>query len=273
MKFGFVFPGGTVPEAIEFGIAAEKAGWDGYFMWEGIYGVDPWVTLAAIAAQTECIKLGTLLTPPSRRRPWKLASEVLTLDHVSNGRAILSVGLGATDTGFAEYGEEMDIRTRAELMDEALEIIMALWTNKPVRYDGKHYKLREKDFNHPQDSIQKPNVPIWVVGAWPRPKSMARAVKYDGLLAAVKPKGSGHQAMTAETLKEISAYVQENHRRHTPFDIILEGKTPGDDPEKARAQLQPLAEAGATWWIESIWDEPDLEKLMERVQQGPTPLL
>lgn len=272
MKFGFVFPGGTVRQAIEFGIAAEESGWDGYFMWEGLYGVDPWVTLAAIAAQTERIRLGTLLTPPSRRRPWKLASEVMTLDHLSNGRAILSVGVGAIDTGFAEYGEETDLRTRAELMDESLEIIMALWTGKPVHYDGKHYQLQEKEFFAFGPSIHKPNIPIWVVGAWPRPKSIARTLKYDGLIAAIKPKGGGHDQVAAEDLRAVKAYVNENRKRNTPFDIILEGKTPGDEPQKARAQLQPLAEAGATWWIESIWDEPDLGRLMKRLKQGPTPL-
>ncbi len=118
MKYGFVFPGGTPNTAIEFAREAEAAGWDGFFVWEPVYGIDPWVTLGGIAAVTDRIKIGTLLTPPSRRRPWKLASETLTVDLLSGGRMILSVGLGAVDTGFEAMGETSHRKTRAELLDE-----------------------------------------------------------------------------------------------------------------------------------------------------------
>jgi len=104
MKYGFVFPGGDAPTAVEFAQEVEAAEWDGFFVWEPVWGVDSWVTLAAAAMRTKRIRLGTLLTPVSRRRPWKLAGETATLDHLSGGRVILSVGLGALDTGFEQFG-------------------------------------------------------------------------------------------------------------------------------------------------------------------------
>ena len=95
--------------------AAEKAGWDGFFVWEPIWGIDAWVTLTVAATRTEKIRLGTMISPLSRMRPWKLASEALTVDRLSKGRVIISVGLGALDSGFNEFGEEADRKTRAEL--------------------------------------------------------------------------------------------------------------------------------------------------------------
>src|SRR5512137_3126801 len=111
MKYGFVLPYGDARIAADFAQAAEAAGWDGFFVWEPVWGNDAWVMLTAAAMCTERIRLGTMLTPLSRMKPWKLASETATLDNLSNGRLILSVGLGATDTGFAEFGEETDRKT------------------------------------------------------------------------------------------------------------------------------------------------------------------
>ena len=123
--------GGEARTAAEFAYQAEVSGWDGFFVWEPVWGVDAWVSLTAAALRTERIRLGTLLSPVSRMRPWKLASEAATLDNLSNGRVILSVGLGATDTGFETFGEVTDRRTRAELLDEGLDILTGLWQGQP----------------------------------------------------------------------------------------------------------------------------------------------
>ncbi|MEM7131660.1 MAG: LLM class flavin-dependent oxidoreductase [Chloroflexota bacterium] len=276
MKYGFVFPGGgaDTPQgqaktALEFGIAAEKAGWDAYFMWEGVWNLDPWIALTSVAMRTERIRLGTLLTPASRRRPWKLAAEIATLDQLSDGRAILSVGLGAIDTGFDNFGEETDKRLRAELLDEAIDIIAGLWAGQPFNYSGKHYRVKETTFLPPDPPVQKPRIPIWCVGVWPRMKSMQRVLRCDGLLPAYKAKSGPVTDINPDHLREMKAYVDENRSLISPFDIIMEGTTPGDDPTAALAKVQPWQEAGATWWIESPWDLGDLEKVMERLKQGP----
>jgi len=139
VKFGFVIPFGDPPLVVELAQEIEAAGWDAAFGWETIYFADPWVMLGAMAVTTERVRLGTLLTPPSRRRPWKLASEVATVDRLSNGRAVLAVGLGALETGFAEVGEETGKKERAALMDETLELMDRFWSGEPFRHDGASF--------------------------------------------------------------------------------------------------------------------------------------
>ncbi len=137
MKFGFVVPWGDAEDIGDLAAAAEEAGWDGLFVWEPVWGVDAWISLGLAAVRTSKIRLGTLLTPPSRRRPWELASQVATVDRISAGRVTLSVGLGAIDSGFDTFGEECDRRTRAELMDECLDIVCGLWGGQPFALRGR----------------------------------------------------------------------------------------------------------------------------------------
>lgn len=112
MKYGFVLPYGDARTVAELADEAESAGWNGFFVWEPVWGIDAWVSLTAAAMRTEHIRLGTMLTPVSRMRPWKLASETATLDNLSNGRIILSVGLGYVPSGFEAFGEVTDRKIR-----------------------------------------------------------------------------------------------------------------------------------------------------------------
>jgi alkanesulfonate monooxygenase SsuD/methylene tetrahydromethanopterin reductase-like flavin-dependent oxidoreductase (luciferase family) len=275
MKYGFVFPGGEARTAAEFAHAAEEAGWDGFFVWEPVWGTDAWVSLAAAAMVTERIRLGTMITPISRMRPWKLASETATLDRLSNGRAILSVGLGALESGFAAFGEVTDRVQRAELLDEGLELLTRLWVGMPMRFEGKHYRVEVNENTFltppPPPPAQQPRIPIWVVGAWPRKKSMERALRYDGLLPNVMG-ADGKVRMSPATPQEVGemrAYVTAQRAEKRPFDIVVEGETPGDDPVAAAAIVRPYVEAGATWWLEARWTAPDLAMVLERIRQGP----
>jgi len=273
MKYGFVLPYGDARTAAELAYAAEQAGWDSFFVWEPVWGIDAWVSLAAAAMRTERIRLGTLLTPLSRMRPWKLASETVTLDHLSNGRVILAVGLGAVDTGFETFGEVADRKTRAELLDEGLEILTGLWRGQPFSYAGKHYQVKEATFYPPPPPVQQPRIPIWVTGAWPRMKSMRRVARYDGLLPAVMGDDGQGRPPAPEDIWPMKAWVEANRADQTPFDIVMEGQTPGDDPQQAAAILRPWADAGVTWWIEALWemlDRPDgPEMVRTRIGQGP----
>jgi alkanesulfonate monooxygenase SsuD/methylene tetrahydromethanopterin reductase-like flavin-dependent oxidoreductase (luciferase family) len=270
MKYGFVLPYGDARESAELAKAAEAAGWDGFFVWEPVWGMDAWVCLTAAAMVTEHIRLGTLLTPLSRMRPWKLASESMTLDRLSNGRVILAVGLGAPETGFAEFGEETDRKVRAELLDEGLEILTGLWSGAPFTFDGVHYHVRPSPHMPPPPPLQQPRIPIWVVGGWPSQKSMARALRYDGLLPQLlKPARNAGP----EDVREMGRYISEHRPAGTPYDIIVDGETPGDNPKAAREIIRPWAEAGVTWWIESRWgliEAPERMRLTrERIEQGP----
>lgn len=265
MRYGVVLPKGDARTAAETAALAERAGWDAFFVWEPVWGVDAWVCLTAAAMRTDRIRLGTMLTPLSRMRPWKLASETATLDNLSGGRVILSVGLGATDTGFAEFGEVTERRTRAELLDEGLDILTGLWAGQPFSHTGKHYTVRPTTFMPPAPPVQQPRIPIWVVGAWGHTRSMARALRYDGLLPHVDQRVSPH--LVAQMRAHADAVRGPGAG---PYDIVIEDVTPAGDPRAAAAKVQPYADAGATWWIESPWDfADDHAKVLQRVGAGP----
>jgi alkanesulfonate monooxygenase SsuD/methylene tetrahydromethanopterin reductase-like flavin-dependent oxidoreductase (luciferase family) len=272
LRYGFLIPTGGPRVVAELAREVEAAGWDGAFYWDGICvgdmeTYDPWVVMAAMSMRTERVRIGAVLTPPARRRPWKLARETVALDHLSDGRLVLPVGLGAFDDGgFSKVGEPTDRKVRAQLLDESLEILTGLWSGEPFSYEGEHYRLEEMTFRPPP--VQSPRIPIWVVGAWPSEKSMKRALRYDGVLAAAV--GSQSPGVTPETIREIRKYVDENKEGDGAFDIVWEGQTPGEDPERAASIVHPYAEAGATWWIESPWTPPnEPEDLSVRIRQGP----
>jgi hypothetical protein len=274
LKFGFVLPSGDARAAADLAYLAEQSGWDGFFVWEPVWGVDAWVSLTAAAMRTARIRLGTMLTPLSRMRPWKLASESAALDNLSNGRVIISVGLGAIDTGFAAFGEVTDRKERAELLDEGLDILTGLWRGQPFSYTGKHYQVKPTDFNPPPPPLQQPRIPIWVVGAWPRPKSMRRVLRYDGLLPMGMDEQGQPSQLDPEGIRAAQAYIEANRQETTPFDIIVEGVTPGEDPGRAGEIIRPWAAAGATWWIEARWETASnsREQLEQRLRQEPPPV-
>lgn len=269
MKYGVVLPYGDARTAAEVARLAEEAGWDGFFVWEPVWGIDAWVCLTAAAMTTSRIRLGTMLTPVSRMRPWKLASESATLDNLSGGRVTLAVGLGAPDTGFEQFHEQTDRRVRAELLDEGLDIITGLWRGQPYSYKGKHYTVDECTFMPPPPPVQQPSIPIWVVGLWPRRKSMARAIGYDGIIpSSFGGDGQARQATVGE-VREIAAFAAANRPADAPFDIVVEGTTePG-----AVDTVREWAEAGATWFNEAMWDTmeaPDgAARVRARILAGP----
>src|SRR5215468_41030 len=162
MRAGVVLPGGTANQQLEQAVAAEHAGWDGVFVWEAGYGVDAWTLLAAMAARTSRVRLGTMLTPLPWRRPWKVASQVATLDQLSGGRAILAVGVGATGTDLPSTGEVTDIRGRAERLDEGIDLIRELWAGRND-YHGGHYDYHTGRID--RGRVTRPvqeRIPTWV---------------------------------------------------------------------------------------------------------------
>ncbi len=268
-------------DIVELACDAEQSGWDGVFVWDcidmrGEQTYDPWVILSAIATRTERLRFGPLITPLSRRRPWKVARETVTLDHLSNGRLVLPVGLGeVNDSGFSKVGEELDRKKRAKMLDESLDIITGLWSGQPFSYDGEHYHMQEMTFV--PGPVQSPRIPIWVVGAWPRKQSLERALRYDGILAAKMNEDGSFADMTPEDIRALQAYVDEHRPLTTSFDIVYEGETPGDDPAQVADIVRPLAEAGITWWLEAIWRTPEtqggIKGMRSRIRQGPPSVL
>lgn len=267
MRFGVILPGGTAPEQLEQAELAERAGWDGVFVWEAAYGVDAWSLLAAIAARTSRVRLGTLLTPLPWRRPWKVASQVVTLDQLSSGRVILTIGLGAITTDLPNTGEVIDLRERAAMLDEGIDLMRELWAGRQ-KFDGRHYSYscERGDLVQVGRPVQE-RIPIWVVGAWPRPKSMRRVLRCDGIVPQYESEDDG-----PGQLAEVRRWLSDHGARDV--DVISEGETPAADPEVARAIVEPWAAAGATWWLETRWEMPHnsaerMSEIRERIEAGP----
>lgn len=260
MRYGFVMAYGDARAAAELAALAEEHGWDGFFVWESIWGIDAWAMLAAAAMTTERIRLGTMLTPLPRRKPWDVAGQTSTVDNLSNGRVNLVVGLGVTgEDRFWLFEDDPGRKVRAELMDESLEMLQHLWRDQPFEYAGKHYRSRKiPDLMPPAPPppVQQPRIPTWVVGAWPRPKSMRRAALQDGWLpnyAPILQPGETPGELTPEHLSEAITWIREERATHglamDNYDIVVEGTTKPDDTDTVR----PWSDAGATWWIEADW--------------------
>jgi len=267
----------TVRLLAELAQNAEEAGWDGFFLWDHILEartqkapmVDPWIALTAMAMTTQKIKLGTAVTPVARRRPWVLARQTASLDQLSQGRLILGVGLGyPPDVEFGMFGEEAGDRLRAEKLDEGLAILAGLWRGKPFSFEGRHNRLEKMQFR--PASYQQPRIPVWVAGFWPNPAPFRRAARWDGVFP-LKIGGD----LRGKDIRDIQDFVAgERLLQHIPepqsFDVVVMGFTPGTDPTRARLKVQPMKEAGATWWLESLYSKRDsVEKLQERIIQGP----
>ena len=280
MQYGFVLPSGEIRDFGEYAVAAEASGWDALFIPDALAietksvpafdWFDPWVVLAVMAERTSRIKLGTMLTALPRRRPWKVAREVATLDHLSNGRMILPVGVGAAedDGGFYKVGEAMDLKVRAQLMDEGLEIINGLWRGKPYSFSGEQFTV-QKMTQLPRP-VQKPRIPLWVVGVWPKSKSVNRALRWDGIIVqAYREDKNKMPVTTPDDIRAIKQYVDTQRQKKAPFDIITGGATPGKNRKKAAAIVQPFLAAGATWWLDDLWSANDKQVILTRIKQGP----
>jgi alkanesulfonate monooxygenase SsuD/methylene tetrahydromethanopterin reductase-like flavin-dependent oxidoreductase (luciferase family) len=262
---------------------AEAAGWDGFFIWDAVMFdptfhpiADPWVALAAIAMQTERIRIGVLVTPLARRRPWKVARETVSVDHLSDGRLILGIGLGdPAQWEYGFFGEETDAKIRAQKLDQGLAILSGLWKAEPFQYEGQHYKMREVIFRPPP--VQTPRIPIWVGGQWDKPAPQRRAARWDGY----HPLKWGGTISPDEWRTLMTTINAQRSSPQSAFDWVHGGTTPGDNPAKGAEIVRPYQDVGITWWIENAspfdfgWDfekplTPDAIKLMDnRIWQGP----
>ncbi len=264
---------------------AEQVGWEGFFLWDHIApysdldghgepAVDPWIALAAVALNTQTIRIGTTVTPIPRRRPWKLARETVSLDRLSNGRLILGVGIGLGEGEWADLGEESDSRVRGAMLDEGLAVLKGLWSGEPFSFEGQYYHVRRAHFL--PTPVQRP-IPIWVGGFWPHQAPFRRMAKGDGMI----PLFQTHGPEQVTLLKEAVTFVQTQRQAagaNGPFDVANIGVTPGDDPAEAAIRVSAAADAGMTWWLELLMPEvygfapsqPEaFEALRARVLQGP----
>ena len=264
MRFGLDFPPFNEladPRLLaEIGAAAEEAGWDGVFLWDHIMyrapadaAGDPWIGLAAIAAATNDVVIGPMVTPLARRRPQVVARQSVALDQMSSGRFVLGAGLGLDRSGreLSAFGEEANDRRRATMLDESLELITALWSGEPVTHRGEHYLADAVRFE--PRPVQTPRIPIWLAGRWPYKNPIKRAARYDGLFL-IDVEGP-HQLAEARQL------VAAERGSTDGFDFVAQG-TPEED-------ATPWADAGATWWMTKTAYDTSAQAVMQAARNGP----
>ena len=291
VRFGVTLPNLGVGEdlhlIIDLAREAEDAGWEGVFVWDAPYmPVDSsrelrnvheaWIALALIAESTERLALGTLITPLAWRIPWLVARQALTLDRLSGGRFVLSVGLGHVEGDRTPFGDVTDRRTRARMLDEALEVLAGLWGDEPFAFDGEHYRVDNMTFL--PSPVRGPRIPVWVVGAWhrdpsvwPKKRSLRRALRWDGVLPFIFGTQPNSQA-TPNDLRAMTEWIREERRE--PIDIIWEAVSLKGDGAGAAEAVRPWAEAGATWWLEAVWWEMyrkpgDVTEMRRLIRLGP----
>lgn len=285
MRFGIYLPNfgsyGDARTLAALARDAEDAGWDGFFIWDHIARswstdmVDPWIALAAVAVATNRVRIGALVTPIPRRRPWKLARETVSLDRLSGGRLIVAVGMGSGQAAeWDNLGEEVDPKRRGQMLDEGLAVLDGLWRGEPFSYTGGHYRVADALFL--PRPIQSPRVPVWVAGNWPNKAPMRRAARWDGAFPLYERLSVG----TLDAFKESAAFVREQRSMlglSRPFDMVYRGISRSGNELAEHAAC--FAEAGATWWLEHIipmvfgvedWQAAwPLNAMRERILQGP----
>jgi alkanesulfonate monooxygenase SsuD/methylene tetrahydromethanopterin reductase-like flavin-dependent oxidoreductase (luciferase family) len=230
---------------------SEAAGWDGWFLWDHVVhragdepAVDPWMALAVAATVTTRIRLGTVVTPVPRRRPWNLARQAATLDHLSGGRAVLGAGAGTERTPeFRDFGEETDLARRVAMLDEGLDLIGAIWSGAPVHHAGMHYRVDGITFQ--PVPVQRP-LPVWVAATWPHQRPLRRAARWQGVVPAALP--------GPEAVPEIRRVLGPGK------DIVIQA-----DGRPAR----DWARAGATWWLRCLQPGDVISDVQALIDAGP----
>ncbi len=256
---------------------AEAAGWDGFWIWDHIQwsgeqdgeprqpSVDPTVALTMIAAATVRVRFGPMVTPLARRRPWKLARELTTLDHLSGGRLTLGVGLGGPPgLEYGDFGEETDPRIRAAKLDEGLDILCGLWTGQPFSYDGRHHRVTGAEM---LPTPLQSHIPIWVGGEWPEHRApFRRAARYDGVHPLMFSIPLDRQPAA---IADLVSFIQDRRDDDRPFDVVFGAETIGRGSD-AQALVAEFAAAGVTWWMEPVshW-RGSLSDMRERIRLGP----
>jgi alkanesulfonate monooxygenase SsuD/methylene tetrahydromethanopterin reductase-like flavin-dependent oxidoreductase (luciferase family) len=253
---------GDVHALVDLAVAAEAAGWDGFFLWDHIQYeapvplADAWVALSAIAVSTSTIRLGPLVTPLPRRRPWKVAREAVTLDHLSRGRLVLGVGLGIDYwKEFRSFsGEAGDDIERAKLLDDGIEIITRLWSGGPTTYRGDRLSVDDAQFL--PRPLQQPRIPIWSAALWPAARSgpIRRAARCDGVMPFTGA------PLTPDQAAQVRDAVADERGTGEPFDLCVWGFAD---------QATSYEAAGVTWFITSAGPEDPLADVFRTIAAGP----
>lgn len=218
---------------------AEQEGWDGIFLWDHVMRpdpprpvADPWVALTAIAMRTERLRFGCMVTPLARRRPQKLAREIVTLDHLSGGRITVGLGLGV-DTGreLSAFGERaVDAVERGDLLDEGLPLLRSFLAGERVDHHGQFFTAT--DVTLVPAALQRPHPPLWMAVRTMNRRPIRRAAGTDGLFPI---------ELTPSEVEELLGLVAAERGHLDGFDVVALASSGHPQSE--------WAAAGATWWF------------------------
>ena len=276
MKFAIYVPNfgpfGNARVLADLAREAESAGWDGFFIWDHVIWsspeeqpvVEPWVALTAIAMATERIRIGPIITPLPRRRPWQVARQAASLDQLSDGRLILGVGIGFDGYGdYTKFNETADSVIHGEMLDEGLTILDGLLSGDAFAFEGKHYQVKETQFL--PKPTQQPRIPIWVAGLWPGTKPFRRAAKWDGIAPLRK---GPNDPLEPDDYRDIAAYIKHHRdQKEQSFDMV----GPSGKPRPPQDELTQFEEAGVTWWKVGFGPSHSIEEVRQVIQLGPVP--
>ena len=267
-NFGFF---GEARPLIDLAVLAEECGWDGFFVYDhivpfpgrAVHSVDTWTVLAAVADRTELV-LGPMVTPAARRLPWELARQATAVDRLSGGKLVLGVGLGAA-SDFDAFGDSSSAVERGDRLDESLALLREFWSGEPVHHSGASWRISGARL------VPGPlgRVPIWVAGRYGSRRPLRRAARFDGFFP-INTKWDPADLLTPAQLAEMLAVVRAERGDLDGFEVVTAGYSESSSRETVAHRIAPYAEAGATWWFETL--EPrrgDLEELRERVRIGP----
>ncbi|TCR16042.1 LLM class flavin-dependent oxidoreductase [Streptomyces sp. BK205] len=259
-------PFGDPSTLVELAVRAEAAGWDGVFLWDHVASdtapiADPWTTLAAIAQATEHLLLGPTVTPLARRRPWVVARQASTVSRLSGGRLVVGTGLGTDESGdFSSFGDPADLPTRASMLSEGLGIMRSMWAGEAVRHHGRHYQV-----NLAAGTPEPHPIPVWMASSTGHPRVIGRAAACDGVF----PNPDDH-LLTPEEISDLRHKLhQAGLPADRPYDIAVRGNVSPAWEEDKDVDLAGLAQAGVTWWMESLIHFDPLELSMKVVDAGP----
>lgn len=256
---------------------AERAGWDGFFVWDHVvfpFGgthetADVWVLLTVVAMLTERISIGPLVTPVARRRPGTLARQTTSVDRLAGGRLVFGAGLGWTlPAEFGTWGESVEPREVARRLDEGLAVLAALWSGERVDFHGAW--LTAVDVTFRPTPVRRPRPPVWIGCNWPNRLPLRRAAQWDGVVPQVINPVDGSWQATPDVVTEILDIVGEQRGSAEAFDVVITGRTPAERPTAARQAVEPIAAAGATWWLEGFRPQPgQYAAALRRIEAGP----
>jgi len=270
LRYGLYLPAfgpfGDPAVLVDLAVRAEASGWDGVFLWDHLVRdalpvADPWTTLGAVAQATRELRFGPMVTPLPRRRPWVVARHASTLSRLSGGRLILGTGLGSDEFGdLSRFGEPTGLPTLSAMYDEGFEVARKVWSGRAFRHDGQHYHVTLGE------GVPDPHpIPVWVASLTSHPRVIRRAAACDGIF----PIRENRILAPGDVAGLLTALHRAGLPEGRAFDVAVAGNASPAWQEPVTADLAGLAQAGMTWWMESLIHSDPLELSLEIVDAGP----